>query len=425
MTSNGAKAILAGALIDGSGRDPVRGAVVVVEEGRVVAAGARAQVAMPRGVEVLDAEGMIVLPGLIDCHVHLGMREQLSVTNTLMIPTSLNYLYCVPNAAATLQAGITTARDAGLTPVGVKLAIERKLFPGPRLQVSVAILSQTGGHADETMPCGAHVPLINGLDLAGGMVVDGVDAVRRGARAVLRAGAGWVKLCTSGGVLSPSDEPTSAQFTVEEIAAAVYEAGEQGKRCLAHAISARGIKNALRAGVASIEHGCYLDEEGVALMKAKGAYLVPTLSAPRAVLERAKRDPGALPEIMVAKARAVAEHHRQSFILAVRSGVKIAMGTDSAVGPHGQNAQELRLMVDEGMAPMDAVRASTAAAAELLGLGDQVGTLEAGKWADLMVVEGDPLGDIGVLADPARVRLVWKAGVAAKDALANRAASPV
>jgi imidazolonepropionase-like amidohydrolase len=177
--------------------------------------------------------------------------------------------------------------------------------------------------------------------------------------------------------------------------------------------------------VASIEHGCYLDEEGVALMKEKGAYLVPTLSAPRAVLERAKRDPGALPEVMVVKARAVAEHHRESFRLALRSGVKIAMGTDSAVGPHGQNAQELRLMVEEGMAPMDAVRASTAAAAELLGLADQVGTLEAGKWADLVVVEGDPLGDIGILADPARVRLVWKGGIAAKDALATRAASPV
>lgn len=269
------------------------------------------------------------------------------------------------------------------------------------------------------MPCGAEVP--PSLDRAGGFVVDGVDEMRRGVRATLRSGADWVKLCTSGGVLSPSDEPTAAQFTVEEIRAAVYEAGEQEKRCLAHAISNRGIKNAVAAGVASIEHGCYLDDEAVAMMKRAGTYLVPTLKAPRDILAQAERDPKAIPAVMVAKSRVVADHHVRSFALAVRSGVKIAMGTDSAVGRHGENARELALMVEGGMSPMQAIVAATADSAELLGLSDQVGTLQPGRFADLVVIEGDPLSDIRVMSDPARVRLVLKGGVPAKDTLAATA----
>ncbi len=415
-------AILAGRVVDGTGRDPLEQGVVLVEEGRITRMGPRAQVSMPREVNVVDADRMTVLPGLIDCHVHLGLQEQIDLARTLMTPPALNFLYCVPNARATLEAGVTTVRDAGLTPAGVRLAVERGLFPGPRMRVAVSILSQTGGHADATMPCGAPVSIASGFDRAEGIVVDGVDQMRRAVRATLRAGADWVKLCASGGVLSPSDEPTSAQFTVEEIQAAVYEAAEQGKRCMAHAISNRGIKNALRAGVVSIEHGCYLDEEAVELMKRHGAYLVPTLVALRDILRTAEENPKAIPAAMVAKARVVVEHHRRSFELAVRSGVKIAMGTDSAVGRHGQNARELGLMVEGGMSPMDAIVASTARASELMMLSDAVGTLQPGRWADLLVVDGDPLSNINVLADPACVRMVLKAGVTVRNTLAHEAA---
>jgi len=421
MTSS--TAILADRLIDGTGRDPQERAVVLIEDGRVVAAGARAAVAMPRGAQVVEADGMTIVPGLIDCHVHVGMQEELvaDLARRVMTPTSLSFLYCVPNCRRTLEAGVTTVRDAGMAPAGVRLAVERELFAGPRMQVAVTIFSQTGGHADAMMPCGSEVPLIRGLDRAGTFVVDGVDEMRRGVRATLRAGADWIKLCTSGGVLSPADEPTAAQFTVEEIKAAVHEAGEHGKRCLAHAMSTRGIKNAVAAGVASIEHGSYLDEEAASMMKRAGTYLVPTLVAPRDVIARAERDPKAIPPVMVAKARAVSEHHARSFALAVRSGVRIAMGTDSAVGRHGENARELALMVEGGMSPMQAIVASTSSSAELLGLSDQVGTLLPGRLADLLVVEGDPLRDIRVVADPARVRLVLKGGVPAKDTLAAKA----
>ena len=247
--------------------------------------------------------------------------------------------------------------------------------------------------------------------------------MRAKVREVLRAGADWVKLCTSGGVFSPADFPDSPQFTVEEIAVAVYEAAAQGKRCLAHAMSAQGIKNAVKAGVATIEHGCLLDEEGIALMKARGAVLVPTLVAPIDVIARAEREPGSIPEAMVQKSRAVSERHRRAFRAAVEAGVLVAMGTDSGVGEHGRNARELPLMVDSGMTPMQAIVATTRAPAQLLGVLDRLGTLEGGKLADVVAVEGDPLSEISLFNDVQRVRLVVKAGQIVKDRLTSRVAA--
>ncbi len=275
------------------------------------------------------------------------------------------------------------------------------------------------------MPCGVDLPLGIGpgwdVPVA---VVDGTDGMRRTVREVLRAGADWIKLCTSGGVLSPADEPDAAQFTVEEVATAVYEAAAHGKRCMAHAMSASGIKNALRAGVVTIEHGCFLDEEAIALMKEKRAYLVPTLVAPRDVIARAEREPQSIPELMVRKAREVVERHRQAFRAAVEARVQIVMGTDAGVGDHGDNARELPLMVEGGMTPMQAILATTRLPAQLLGLGDRLGTLETGKIADLVAVRGDPLADITLFNDRARVKLVVKAGqVIREDPV--RAAAPV
>jgi len=402
-------ALVADRLIDGSGRDPIEAAAVIWEGERISAVGPRAEIRIPAGAEVIEEDDLTVLPGLMDLHVHLGMQAGVNFPRILMTPRALALLYAVPNCAATLRAGFTTVRDAGLTPAGVKLAVERGLFPGPRLQVAVSILGQTGGHADPFMPCGVGLDFGSGLDVPAG-VVDGVDDMRRRVREVLRSGADWIKLCTSGGVLSATDTPDAAQLTVEEIATAVYEAQAQDKGCMAHAMSAQGIKNALRAGVRTIEHGCFLDEEGIALMKQRGATLVPTLVAPVDVIRNAAKDPASIPESMVQKARDTVERHAASFRAALESGVEIAMGTDSGVGDHGRNGQELVLMAERGMTPMQAILASTRTPARLLGLAERLGTLEAGKLADLLAVRGDPLAEIGLFNDPGRVQLVVKGG---------------
>jgi imidazolonepropionase-like amidohydrolase len=406
-------AIVADRLIDGTGRDPVAAAVVVIDDGRITAVGARADVRVPDGAEIVEGDDFTVLPGFIDCHVHLALQSGVDFNRLLMTRRSMLLLMAVPNAAVTLRAGVTAVRDAGLSPASVRDAIDAGYFPGPECHMAVSILSQSGGHGDPTMPCGCELYLDCGMDIPD-PVVDGADMMRRRVREVLAAGADWIKLCTSGGVLSPNDQPDAAQFTIEEIAVAVEEAAAQGKRVMSHAMSAAGIKNALRAGVASIEHGCLLDEEAIALMKERDAWLVPTLVAPRDVVDAASEG-RTIPEAMVDKARNISVRHMESFRAAVDAGVNIAMGTDSAVGPHGGNLRELALMVEGGMSPLAAITASTQASARLLGRDSEIGTLEPGKRADVVAVRGDPLARIGLLAEPDRVALVLKGGVRAKD----------
>ena len=403
-------AILGARLIDGTGSDPLDNAGIIIKGGRIVKVGRRKDIVAPRGATVIEADGRTILPGLIDCHVHLTGQWGYDLLRTLVTPPSLGLLYAVPNARATLEAGITTVRDAGGTPAAVKIAVERGLFPGPRMLVAVSLLSQTGGHGDSMMPCCMDLGQALPPDIPYG-VVDGVDEMRHKVREVLRSGADWIKLCTSGGVLSPADSPQSAQFSVEEIAVAVYEAAAQEKHCMAHAQSTRGIKNALQAGISSIEHGIYLDDECIQMMLDRGVYLVPTLVAPQDVIEMAKANPGKLPAYAVQKAEDVMTSHRESFRRAVEAGVKVAMGTDSGVGPHGGNARELGLMVEHGdMSPMEAIVASTSTAADLLGLNDMLGTLAVGKAADLLLVDGDPLADIHVLEDAENLALILKGG---------------
>lgn len=418
-------AIVGGRVIDGTGHDPLEDGVVVVEGERIVAVGSRDEVVVPAGAVVIEAAGKSVLPGLFDCHVHLA-GEWGSFSNLarrLMTSPSLALLYSVPNARVTLEGGITTARDAGGTPAGVRAAIDRGLFPGPRLVVAVTILSQTGGHGDFTMPCCLDLSEPHPADVPHG-VVDGLDEMRQRVRAILHSGADWVKLCTSGGVLSAGDSPRSPQFTVAEIEVAVYEAAMQGKRCMAHAQSTEGIKNALRAGVATIEHGIWLDDEAIQMMLDQGAWLVPTLKAPRDVLHFGEAHPEAVPAYAMEKARMVVEDHKASFRRAVAAGVKVAMGTDSGVGPHGENAEELVLMVECGMTPMQSIVASTGAAAEMLRLDDRLGTLAPGKLADVLLVDGNPLEDIHVVADMAHRALVLKGGAPVAGHLV-RQATPV
>jgi imidazolonepropionase-like amidohydrolase len=403
--------IVADRLIEGTGRDPIERAAIVIENGRIVASGARSSLTIPVDSDVLEDDDLTLLPGFMDMHVHLATSGT-NLVRYLMTPPTLALLESIPNCARTLAAGVTTVRDAGNTPAGVRLAAEAGYFPAPRMELAVGLLSQTGGHGDDYMPCGVHLDSV-WPDLPNG-VVDGVDGMRRKVREVLRAGADWIKLCTSGGVLSPGDLPDHAQFSVEEIRVAVEEAGVVGKRVMAHAMSPAGIRNALIAGVTSIEHGCLLDEEGIALMKAKGAYLVPTLVAPGDVIAGAKAGGGGLPPEMVEKAERIQGLHRAAVSAAIASGVKVAMGTDAAVGPHGGNLRELSLMVRCGMTPMQAIVASTTVPAELLRRSD-LGALEPGRLADVVAVRGDPLANIDLLADPDHIRLVVKDGRVAHD----------
>lgn len=410
-------AITNGTVIDGRGNDPLADAVVLIEGARITAVGRQGQVTIPRDATVIDAARGSILPGLIDTHVHFLM-EYPDVLRGLLTPPSLHLLQTIPRMRATLEAGITTVRDAGGAPAGLKMAVERGLIAGPRMQLAITLLCQTGGHGDGHYPSCVDIGFfgIHLSDVPSG-VVDGIEEMRKKVREVLRAGADWIKLATSGGVLSLADAPTSSQLTLEEIATAVYEAAAQDKLCMAHAQGTQGIKNALLAGVVSIEHGIYLTDELIDLMRKKDAWLVPTLVAPLAVAKFSQEHPEIIPPIMAAKSLSVMEIHKQSFRRAVEAGVKVAMGTDSGVGRHGDNGQELVLMVENDMTPMQAIVASTSSAAQLLRLDSDLGTLEAGKFADVIIVDGDVLSDIGKIADPANVKLVLKGGRAAKNTL--------
>jgi imidazolonepropionase-like amidohydrolase len=403
-------AIRCGTLIDGTGAEPVRGATLVFEGDTIIDVDPSGQV--PRGADVLDAGHLTVMPGMIDCHVHLGSSTW-GIQERLLMPFSLVVAHAFVHARATLEAGFTSVRDAGGTPRGVKMAIERGLFPGPRVRVAISALSQTGGHGDSIMPNGANLRPTNS-ELPN-TVVDGVEGVRRAAREVLRAGADQIKVHTSGGVMSPNDEPGATGFSPEEIAAIVYEARATGKTVMAHAQANQGIKNAVLGGIHSIEHGIYLDDEVVAEMKRRGTFFVPTLVAPLWVVRRAEKDPASVPPYALRKAREVLADHQASFRLAVESGVKIAMGTDTGVGPHGSNAEELERMVEGGMTPMQAIVATTRTAAECARIAHLTGTLEVGKRADVLGVDGDPLANIAVLQDKSRLALIMRDGAVFKN----------
>src|ERR1700694_3421153 len=375
-------AITNGTVIDGSGGVQKR-ITILIEGERITRMGRN--ISIPQDMTVIDAQEGSILPGLIDCHVHLAM-EYPNIARFLVTPPSLRLLETIPRMRATLDAGVTTVRDAAGAPAGLKHAVERGIVTGPRMQVAMSMISQTGGHGDGYYPCCIDMGLfgIRFYDVPGG-VSDGVEEVRKATREILRAGADWIKLATSGGVLSTSDSPKSSQLTVEEIATAVYEAEAQDKRCMAHAQGSQGIKNAILAGIASIEHGVYLTDELIEMMIDRQVYLVPTLVAPLAVVEFGKEHPDILPPMMAAKAISVVAAHQGSFRRAVEAGVKIAMGTDSGVGRHGVNGRELQLMVENGMAPMQALVASTSNAARLLHLENSLGTLEVGKLADVII----------------------------------------
>jgi imidazolonepropionase-like amidohydrolase len=389
-----------GAVVDGTGADPSI-ADVVVEDGRIMEVGVGLD-----GDERVDLAGKAVLPGLFDCHTHVVVSS-IDTMQLLQTPFSYRFFQAARNLEATLRIGITTVRDAGGADLGVKQAVADGLVRGPRMQVSLSMLSQTGGHGDGWMPFGGTVrALLTHHPGVPETLVDGPDEMRHKVRELIRMGADVIKVAVSGGVLSPRDKPTHAHFRLTELEVLVEEATAAGIFVMAHAQAAPGIKNAIRAGIRSIEHGIYLDDEAIELMLEGGTFLVPTLVAPRGVIDAA--DAGAaIPDASVAKAREVIETHRASFAKAVSAGVKVAMGTDSGVTPHGNNLRELALMVEGGMTPMQAIVATTRTAAELMGLDDELGTLEPGKRADLVVIDGDPL-EVATLAE--RVESVYQDG---------------
>jgi len=399
-----------GVLIDGNGGAPIPDAALLIEENRIVAAGPRADVSAPDAdVTRIDAGGGFILPGLIDTHVHF-MLEGVNMVKMMTTPFSYNFFAAVGRMRRTIDAGVTSVRDAGGADLGLKQAVEDGLVVGPRMQISITPLSITGGHVDGWMPSGHTLDLLPEYPGMPGSICDGVDEVRKKVREVLRAGADIIKVCSTGGVLSPTDHPEFTQFTIEELEVMVQEAAfRRGLKVMAHAQGLEGIKNAVRAGIHSIEHGMFLDDEAIDMMLENGTYLVPTLLAPLAVVESAEVS-GAMPEYGVRKARETIEIHRESIAKAHQAGVRIAMGTDAGVMPHGANLRELGLMCDIGMSPMESIVATTKVAAECMGWGDKLGTLTPGKLADVVVTGVDPLDDIRSLENVDNIRLVMKDG---------------
>ncbi len=415
-------AVLGGRLIDGSGRDPETDGVVVVEGSRIVAAGPASAVTVPAGAEVIDVAGATILPGFVDCHLHCAYRARDYSSHLKNHPT-YNIFRSQQLLRATLDCGVTTARDTGGADAGFRQAIAEDIVPGPRLQVSIAMISQSGGHGDVFVPAGFPVPKRLWLP---NNIADGVDGMRRVCREFLMRGADFLKVCTTGGVTSITDDYDEVQFSVEEIATAVAEAEAKGTYVAVHAEGLQGIKNALEGGARSIEHGWFLDEECIETMLAQGTWWVPTLALIPEGHKRRQRDKAwagqELADETSKEARIMAGLEAQIplFREAVRRGVKVAMGTDQS---HrlltGENLIELGYMVDYlGMTPMQAIVAATSTAADFLGYCD-LGTLEAGQIADLVAFDGDPLDDIWSLGEASRVRLVAKAGRIHKNTLAG------
>ena len=331
-------AIKAGRLIDGCGGDPIEAAVMLVEGKTIRAVGPAAHIEIPEGAEITDASNKTVMPGLIDTHVHV-MSNSVSLEQKLFTPKAVSYYQAAKNLERTLRAGFTTVRDAGGADAGIRQALEMGLITGPRLVVSGSI-GQTGGLMELRFPSGAQI-----VNDDSWRVCDGVEDVRKTVRKVLREDVDFVKIFATGGVVAPQGSPFTAEWSPSELAVIVEEARRCGVGVMAHAEGNAGIKNALRAGVTSIEHGNVLDQEAIELFLTKGIYLVPTLHFARILSEQG--DSASLSESSRRKEKRLAAEGRGCFRRACKAGVKIALGTDAFIADmHGSNAAELALMME-------------------------------------------------------------------------------
>lgn len=407
-------------LIDCTGADPRRDARVVVESGRIQSIGASSG-PLPRGAEVTDCGGRTLMPGLLDAHVHLAMVELGELQTSTRRPAVLA-MRIAQEIERTLDAGFTTVRDAGGLDGGFKDAVNQGLIRGPRLLVSGPFLSQTGGHADQRpRDWRGEMPTIPGIS-SESLLADGPWEVRRAAREALRRGADQIKVMASGGAASPTDEITDTQFSVEEMAAAVEVARGVDTYVLAHAYGPRAIQNAIDAGVRSIEHGNLLDEETAdRMLAADDIYLVPTVITYE-VLAKLEVSPN-WSEVNQRKIRQALQGAYRSLEMAYEKGIRIASGSDVLAEHQPHKAREIACQA-QVMGAMNALIAATRTNAQLMRIEREVGTVETGKRADLIVVDGDPLANPEVLADPAHVRMVVKAGAVVKNLDAQRQPEP-
>jgi len=394
-----------GTLIDCRTTDRQQHMAVLLHNDRIEAIGPADQLAIPQDAQYIDARGKTIIPGMMDAHIHITGDGDPNILRRLRMTVPQQAIQASVHAKVTVEAGFTSIRDAGagfLIDIGLREAVNAGMVPGPRMKVSGRGLSITGGHGDNFFP--------PEIQFAGRYVVDSPDEARKAAREQLRNGADCIKILATGGVMSEKTESDPRGMTVEEMRAAIDEAKNVGAKTLAHAQGNQGIKNAIMAGINSIDHGFYLDDEAIEMMLKNDVFMVPTLAAVHHIVVSGEKM--GVPPHAVRKASKAQEAHIASFGKALAAGVKIAMGTDAATpfNFHGKNALELELMCKAGMTSAQALLSTTRMAAELLGVLDSLGTIETGKLADVVLVDGDPLADITVLQDLSKISLVLKGG---------------
>ena len=386
-----------------TGSEPTAQTIIITGD-RITAIAPTASTPKQPGDTEIDLTKYTVMPGLIDVHTHLTMANNFDPYFELSMTPAKEAIIGVENAKVTLEAGFTTVRNVGAndyTDVALRDEINAGHIPGPHMQVSGPALGITGGHMDENLlPFEYHIH--------GQAVADGIPAVQHQVRENIKYGADLIKIGATGGVLSKGDDPQASQYTLEEMQAIVADAHRLGRKVAAHAHGAQGILWASEAGVDSIEHGSYINDECIAMMKKKGTYFVPT-----AYLIDWMQQYGHLPPIYQQKMKDVSAVEKQNAIHAIKAGVKVALGTDAAVYPHGLNAHEVDVYVNQfGMSPLAAIQTGTINAADLMSWTDKVGTLEPGKWADIIAIDGDPLRDVKLLQ---HIPFVMKSGIVYKD----------